>query len=84
MTTGEGVHLKLLMHASMARGGYLYVREVVEYPGIVVTTTRETREKPVVQVVTFRDTDFPTLRAAIDAWRADPPKPTIDTSEAPP
>ena len=59
---------KLIMHASLTQGGSLYIRELTDYPGIVISDNREKRGYPIERNILFQDKEYKTLKEAIEAW----------------
>lgn len=65
---------KLYMHAKLHKGGYMYIYEAVDFPGVLIADKRETRQHPVTRTITYNEQEYPTLAAAIDAFKADLPQ----------
>lgn len=49
----------------------MYVRELTDHPGIVVSDTRETRESKIARVISFNETEFTTLDEAVRAQQVE-------------
>lgn len=43
---------KLYMHAKLHKGGYMYIYEAVDFPGVLIADKRETRQHPVTRTIT--------------------------------
>lgn len=60
---------KLVMHASLARGGSTWISELTDFPGITVIKKKETSAAKWTQVVVFEEKEFNKIADAVAAWK---------------
>ena len=68
MDEKKGYATKAVMFASLAKGGHLQVRELVDYPGVVISDEQTTRKDSWKRTIAFGDKEFETIGEAIEAW----------------
>ena len=67
----DGYKVTPTLFASLAKGGSLRVGELVDYPGIIVRNTKETRDDPWEREIEYKGRPFRKVEDAIKAWTAD-------------
>lgn len=60
---------KLLFQAKLANGGSLYNWELTDFPGVQVLDQKKDYKSKVQRTIGFGDQEFPTIAAAVDAWK---------------
>lgn len=63
--------IQYTMFMSLAQGGYSRLFKAVDYPGITGNIHRDTRKKPEVRKLFYKDQIFATSADAIEAWKKD-------------
>lgn len=71
MTDEQPIKMKSTMFADGGGGMRIQQRECVDYPGIFVTSTLPSRNEKWINVISYGGKEYPTMAAAIDAWKYD-------------
>lgn len=66
---------KVIMHAKLAGGGWMYLHELTQYPGVQILIQRADRNtKDPDRIIGYGDLKFDTIEAAVEAWKWDHPE----------
>ena len=61
--------VKLNMHLKLGSGGSVYVRELTDYPGIIVTDVRPTAKDKVQRVIEWSGREYKTIAEAVEDYK---------------
>lgn len=60
---------KLVMHLNYGRKGSSIVRELIDFPGVVVTDNYGKNPQKHERIIRYMEVIYPNLDAAVAAWR---------------
>lgn len=80
----KSYRIKVIIFGTLIKGGSLQVEEFVDYPGVTVVNTKETRNSDWVRQFFYDDKEFKTAAEAVEAFKKDNPNFIEPTQEVEP